>query len=261
MLSQAPERKILRRMNYISDQKGILRRYIREQGLWNSHLQNAGSFIIHVLQNHPVNHIVLLGSGWLLDFPIEKILPLVQKITLVDIYFPQEILKKAESMKGVECVAADITGGYIGTIYDSLRKLRSDFTIPDTIKSPYIEPEKGKLLISLNIMNQLDILLVDYIKSKIIISEEQILEFRKRLQEDHKKLLFDHPYILITDCHELLINSTGNILEDRELIFTELPSGDIFEEWEWLFDSHQLYNADADTVMKVKAVFSNGAGI
>jgi len=245
-------------MNYISDQKGIMRRYLREQHAWNQHLLNAGSFITDVLHQENVNHVVLLGSGWLLDFPLEKILTLVKKITLVDVYFPPQILRKVMDVKGVECISADITGGYIETVYERLRSNKTDFSIPEDIARPKIAPEDDKLIISLNIMNQLDILLVDYIQSKIKMDDNKILEFRKTLQQDHCSMLQEHPFILISDYRELLINTKGNVLEEKELIHVAFPVCDLSEEWEWQFDTHRLYNAHADTRMKVRALFSKG---
>lgn len=255
MLAPAPSRKILRRMDYISDQKGILRRFLREKEEWNHHLSSAGEFILDVLNTHSFNQIVLLGSGWLLDFPIERISKLVQKITLVDVYFPSQIQRKVKNFENVECLALDVTGGYIEAVYTALRASKNDFKTPRLI-SPNINPEDGKLIISLNILNQLDILLVDYIKSKTNLSEMETLALRKHLQEDHLNLLRPHPFILISDCEELLINTQGEIIESRELIFTDLPKTAHFREWEWNFDSHGLYNPDSETRMKVKAFFS-----
>jgi hypothetical protein len=258
MLAPSPERNILQRMNYISDQKGILRRFFREAGGWNEHLNLSGAFIQGILQSNEVNQVVVLGSGWLLDFPLEKIIPLVEKITLVDVLFPIQIQRKVRNIKKVECIAADITGGFIQLVYEQLKQGRPKFTIPRDIPVPHISPEKGKLILSLNILNQLDILLVDYIRKNKIKDEELILKLRKLLQESHISMLQEHPYILITDFREILINTHGKVLEERELIFTQLPEGDLMKEWEWRFDTHRLYNAHADTLMKVRAVFSKG---
>ena len=258
MLTPAPSRKILRRMDYISDQKGILRRFLREREEWNSHLTNAGEFILEVLDKHSFNQIVLLGSGWLLDFPIEKVSKLVKKITLVDVYFPSQIQRKVRNFENVECLALDVTGGYIEAVYDALRNSKTDFKTPK-LTSPSINLEDGNMIISLNILNQLDILLVDYIKSKTNLSDAETLALRKHLQEDHLNLLRPHPFILISDCEELLINTQGKIIESRDLIFTELPKTSVSKEWEWKFDSHGLYNPDSDTRMKVKAFFSTKA--
>jgi hypothetical protein len=257
MFTPAPERKILRKMNYISDQKGILRRYFREEGGWNGHLDLSAAFIIQILQNNIFDHLVVLGSGWLLDFPIEKILPLVKKITLVDVSFPPQILLKTGKLNEVECVSADITGGFIQLVYEQLKK-RPKFFLPEIIPVPSICPEKGKLILSLNIMNQLDILLVDYIRKKTDTDENDILELRKNIQEAHIHMLQENSYILLTDYCEILINSYGNVVEEKDSIFTELPSGELTSEWEWQFDTHRLYNAQSDTIMKVRAIFSKG---
>jgi hypothetical protein len=259
MLAPAPSRKILRRMDYISDQKGILRRYLREFEGWNEHIRKSGNFITEVLQSNEFNHVVVLGSGWLLDFPIENMLNLVRKITLVDINFPSQILRKVENLEGVECVRADITGGFIESVYEQLNKSPKEFSIPENINPPHISPEKGKLIISLNILNQLDILLADYILQKARTGEEYINLFRKTLQEEHIRMLKEHPFILITDYREILINTKGQILEEKELIFTELPSGGHEKEWEWQFDTHQLYHENANTHMKVRAMYSRNA--
>jgi hypothetical protein len=258
MLTPAPERKILRRMDYISDQKGIMRRYFREQEGWKSHLDRAGNFISVVLQNNETNHIVVLGSGWLLDFPIEKILQSVARITLVDVHFPAQVLRKAEKLKNVECLPADITGGYIQAVYNQVKLNKLTFTIPGGITAPRISPEKGKLILSLNILNQLDILLIDYIQKEAHCSEDLIIKFRKLLQESHVQMIMEHPFILMTDYREILINNQGKTLQEKDLIFTELPEGELTREWEWHFDTHQLYNAHANTIMKVRSVFSKG---
>jgi len=256
VFAPAPERKILRRMNYISDQQGILRRYLREEGGWNSHLDHCSEFILRILKYNATEQLVVLGSGWLLDFPVEKILPLVKKVYLVDVHFPPQILKKAENSDKIECVNADITGGLIKNIYDKLGHSKKNFQIPEFVPKPVISKENGKLVISLNIMNQLDILIIDYIRKNIELHDADILKLRKNIQDAHLQMLSENAFILISDYREILMNSKGKILEERDLIFSQLPSGDETDEWEWSFDTHRLYNAHADTIMKVKAIFS-----
>jgi hypothetical protein len=259
MLAPAPSRKILRRMDYISDQKGILRRYLREIEGWNEHIRKSGNFITEVLQSNEINNVIVLGSGWLLDLPIENILNLVPEITLVDVHFPPQILRKVKNLKGVVCIEADITGGYIESVYEQLKKSPKEFSIPENINLLHIVPEKGKLVLSLNILNQLDILLVDYIYQKTRPGQEWINLFRKTLQQAHIRMLKEHPFILITDYREILINKKGEVIEEKELIFTEFPTGGLEQEWEWQFDTHQLYNENADTRMKVKAMYCRNA--
>ncbi len=256
MLSPAPENKILRRMSYISDQVGILNRYAREQEGWDDHINNSVRFINEVLNEFAASQIVVLGSGWLLDFPLDRIASSGAKIILVDVCFPPQLIRKIQNFDNVKCLRADITGGYIKSVYEQVKKNKGDFYIPAEIPLPNIKPEEGKLLISLNILNQLDILLVDYIKRNLNSDEMVILEFRKLLQESHINMLKKHPFILVTDCTEIIINKGGQKVGEKELIFTSLPEGEKSHNWEWQFDTHGLYNSHADTHMKVKSVFS-----
>jgi hypothetical protein len=260
MLTPAPDSNILRKMEYISDQEGILRRYNREREGWDEHLNKCGDFIFRILQNHQYRHVVVLGSGWLLDFPLEKIYKIVEKITLLDINFPDPVKRKVKDFINVECIPTDITGGAIQMIYDGIKSAGQKFILPGEIQTPHIIPEEGRIIISLNILNQLDILLVDYMRKKLRTKEEQIRNFRKSIQEAHIRLLMEHPFIMVTDFREILINTHGKVQEERELIYTEFPSGSITEEWEWKFDTCQLYNSNSDTLMKVRAVYSDGPG-
>jgi len=236
-----------------------MRRYLRENSGWNIHLDKAGSFILEVLKNKDFDHVVVLGSGWLLDFPIERILPFVKKITLVDIHFPPQIQRKIADFKEVECILADITGGYIQAVFNNLRKVKEVFHLPENINPPRIASKEKMLIISLNILNQLDILLVDYIREHSRSKEEDLSSLRKILQESHIKMLSEHPFVLITDYREILINTDGRVVGEKDLIFTELPSGGMEQEWEWEFDTHRLYHDHANTRMKVMAIFSPGS--
>lgn len=256
MFTPAPDKKILRRMGYISDQEGIMRRYLREANGWNEHLRNSARFIIDSINETDTDNLVVLGSGWLLDFPIGEIPSRVRKISLVDVNFPSLVIKKVKDMKGVECITADITGGYIEMIYNLMKAGAKNFRLPSQLPVPRISPEKGKMILSLNLMNQLDILLVDYLQKFGVTDDSLIMNLRKNLQSDHINMLKDHPFILITDYMEVLMNSRGKIVEEKDLIHVPFPGGDRSAQWAWLFDTNRLYNSHADTLLKVKAVFS-----
>jgi len=108
-------------------------------------------------------------------------------------------------------------------IYDDLRHDKKNFRIPDNIPEPFISEKKGKLVISLNIMNQLDILIIDYIKKNIQLQDDDMLKLRRNIQNVHLQMLSKHAFILITDYREILINNNAKILEERDLIFPNLP--------------------------------------
>jgi hypothetical protein len=258
MLLPCPDRKILRRMNYLSDQDGIIRRYLREKEGWEEHTRKTREFILESLGKTEVSHIVVLGSGWLLDFPLEELPAGIKKISLIDVNFPGQVVRRAEKTGKAEFITADITGGFISAVYESAKNKRSRFEIPSGVLSPSIDPEPGKMLVSLNILNQLDILLVEYIERKLECDAETIAGFRRVIQESHINMLIQHPFILVSDTREILFNNKGDVTEEKDLLFTPFPKGELSREWDWMFDTRQLYNENADTLMKVRAVFSKG---
>jgi hypothetical protein len=251
-------------MGYIKDQNGILNRYFRESDGWEQHLDNSSGFIIKCLKNKHVKELIVLGSGWLLDFPLEKLAKEIEHIKLVDIYHPVQIQKKVKNFPGVECISADITGGYIERIYyevQKCKKLHIPFTFPDGSCLPQFTFQEKSIVLSLNILNQLDILVIDYLKRKMAISENTIVQIRERLQKDHLNLLKTAPYILITDYEELLINRDGQPDSVKNLIYTELLPSKYTKDWSWLFDAHGLYNPNGQTVLKVRAICSESPEI
>ncbi len=258
MFGPCPERFILRRMDYLSDQEGILRRFRRERAGWDKHLKNTREFISESLARTETEHLVVLGSGWLLDLPLDELPESIQRISLIDVNFPRRVRKTAAAGRKIECIPADITGGYIMGVYKAVKNGKKSFTVPAGIPPPFIQPEKGKTLLSLNILNQLDILIVDYIKRKTDTKEEDLSEFRKLLQESHMGMLQSHPFILITDFREVVMNGNDSVRDERDLIFTDFPRGEYENEWDWMFDSRQLYRENANTLLKVRAVFSKG---
>ena len=141
------------------------------------------------------------------------------------------------------------------------KKLRTPFTFPESSCSPaYIFPENS-FVISLNILNQLDILIIDYLKRKIPLSENTIRHIRERLQKDHMELLKTVPCILITDYEELLINRDGEEGEIKNLLYTELLPSNYTEDWTWHFDAQGLYNPGGRTILKVRAICSESPEI
>ena len=75
-------------MGYLSDQKGIMNRYLNQQGGWDSHLDNSKRFIERSAFLKNKRSVAVLGSGWLLDVPIDYIAQEFGEVYLVDIAHP-----------------------------------------------------------------------------------------------------------------------------------------------------------------------------
>ncbi len=264
MFVPSPEKNILRRMGFLADQQGILNRFFRESDQWKHHLDNTSNFIIKCLKNKHIKSLIVLGSGWLMDFPLEKIAEDIEYIKMVDVYHPPQVQKKVKAYYGIQCISADITGGYIKMIYDDIKNSghsKTSFTFTPRTMLTELKCSEDTFIISLNIKNQLDILLVDYLKKKSRVDQETILQIRERIQNDHVRLLMNNRYILITDYEELIINRKNQSDLKKNLIYTKLPRARYHKEWIWTFDTHNLYNPEGQTLLKVRALCSESPEI
>jgi hypothetical protein len=251
-----PERQILRKMNFLSDQEGIMSRYLKESENWAPHLNKSRDFIIKCVYNKKISKISILGSGWLLDVPLEELNKLSQKILLIDICHPPQILRKIRDMPRVEAIEMDITGGMIEQIFQLVKKYRKNRIKPDIsmLESKGFNPQFNPgFVVSLNILNQLDILLIDYLKKYSIYKEEEILSLRKHIQQSHLDSITSNNSCLITDFEELVYDQQQ--LEKRNpLIHIPLPEGKRKSTWEWGFDSQKTYNVGKTTRFNVIAI-------
>ena len=109
-------------MGYLRDQQGIMTRYLREAPQWKEHLDRSRAFIQSTFpagghEGVKKGTLVVLGSGWLLDVPLDHLLNIFSKVYLVDIYHPPQIRKKMENRDNVILLEADISGGGIEQVW------------------------------------------------------------------------------------------------------------------------------------------------
>ncbi|MFC2113546.1 hypothetical protein ACFLTA_09790, partial [Bacteroidota bacterium] len=109
-------------------------------------------------------------------------------------------------------------------------------------------------IISLNILNQLDILLIDYLDRFIKIPEDDKKKFRARIQKQHIDLLPAGGSCLISDVEERVLNRDNSLVSKKKLSYTKLPQGNRQDEWTWTFDTRGEYNKGYLTEMLVRAI-------
>ena len=250
------QKNMVRKMNFISDQQGIMNRYLREQKSWEGHLQNTKQFILNSFSDLKIKNLAILGSGWLLDLPLEELSEKYDQILLVDVHHPAQIVKKTESYKNISLFETDLSGEGIKFCWD-LRKAKeehfSKFILDDFTPHKPDLPVKPDAFISLNLLNQLDILLVDFLKKRNVrIVNTEIKKFRKIIQRFHLDWIMKKPGCLITDVRE--INQDDHERTEQKLVYVDLPKGKRSEEWFWDFDLSKTYRPGMETRMEVQAI-------
>jgi hypothetical protein len=231
-------RRLLNRMGYYSYQNGLIYHHINQEGGWENHQELCRKLIIKAMDFYRPEKVTVLGSGWLLDLPFAELVEKTGKICLVDIVHPPDVINQAGKFNNVELIEQDVTGGLIEEVWQKKRKssflkrLRS----LENINVPEYSPEGDPgMVISLNILTQLESLLIDFLKKGSNIKEEEFNHFRAEIQKKHISYLVKHQSVLITDIAEVFTDKSGNVTY-IPTTFTDLPPGQSKEEWIWHFD-------------------------
>lgn len=242
------------RMNYASEQMYIAQRMINEKGGWQSHLNNSQRFITDHLKTNASKSINILGSGWLFDVPIHDIIRQFDKVVLTDIYHPKQIVNKYSANKNIEFNTVDLTYGAVDLAY-ATNKRNFDFDkFIDTIKNIRPTSYNEDLVVSINLLSQLSIFIVDYLSKKITLNNTQIVELTSTIQLNHLKSLPQNKSIVITDYEEEFVDEEDKFIGLKPTVFIDIPRNHFTKEWTWKFDSQMTYREDCKTNLKVVAV-------
>jgi hypothetical protein len=243
-------------MGYYNYQRGLIVHHLHDEGSWNTHLKNSRNFILKSLDIYKPGVVTVFGSGWLLDLPLLEINEMVDQINLVDIIHPPEVKSQVADMKKVILREDDVTGGLIEEVWKKassktfLNKLRSLEEINISKYEPGFDPG---LVISLNILTQLETLPVEFLRKKSNADEESFLQLRKKIQQNHLSFLENNKSVLITDRTEVVTESSGKTSEIKSVL-VDLPEGRIREDWTWNFDLKQSDYYTRRSVFKVSGI-------
>jgi hypothetical protein len=91
------------------------------------------------------------------------------------------------------------------------------------------------MVISLNILTQLENLPLEFLKKRSGGDEEAFMRFRRRVQEKHIAFLKKHLSVLITDIYEVITESSGRVSEISSVV-ADLPEAELTDEWTWNFE-------------------------
>lgn len=244
--------RIARKAGYVKDQNGIQNRFVRESTQWQSHLNNTKKYIVDTILSSPQHcNIAILGSGWLFDVPIDELSNTYSNVDLYDIVHPEQIVVKMNKYKNVHLKQIDLTGGAV-SLAEKARSLDEFLLLFSTIQLP--DFSQYDCVVSVNLLNQLDIILCDYLIKKFKVQESQLLPIRTVIQQRHIDMLPKGKTCLITDYCEGNKSVDTSKEETKSLIYCTLPQGNNVEEWIWHFDTNQMYHKGWITTMKVRAM-------
>jgi len=247
----------IRRMGFIKDQEGIMNRYLRESSQWKKHLELTRNFINGSFSQTEAETVAVLGSGWLLDVPLDHLVKRFRHVYLVDIHHPIQIRKLTAGMNQVELIEADLTGGAIEKIWQYSREKKisahEELVLDQILLDPPLAHIQADALISVNLLNQLDIILCDYLLKQKPFQQEALIPFRAAIQAFHLDWISKKPACLVSDIREEVVDKNG-VKSSKALLYTHLPEAMREDRWWWDFDTMGTYHAGSRTRMEVQAL-------
>lgn len=97
----------LRKLGYVDEVVAIGARHRRQHAAWAGHLAQTRAFVADAAGAG--DHLVVLGSGRLLDLPLDVLAPRFERVTLVDCVHPRAARRAAAAWPHVSFLTADVT--------------------------------------------------------------------------------------------------------------------------------------------------------
>lgn len=250
---------LARKTGYRRDQNGILRRYLVTDGAWDEHLRQTKEFIVQSVQAGRPGSVAILGSGWLLDVPLDWLTTSCREVHLFDLVHPRRVLTYARKFPNVFFHTLDLTGGWLGASYQVARDHKqADLAFIHRLSGLSLElPVITDFVVSVNLLSQLDDLLVDFLYDRDALLTDAELALRRAVQQAHLRFLSARPFALITDIRENYSNRWGQPRGCRQLLQVDMPSPPV-ACWDWNFDPRGTYREGLLTTMQVGAWNSGG---
>jgi hypothetical protein len=250
------QQQMFRRMGYFDDQSGIMRRYASERKNWDAHLQHTREFVVQAMQGKERHSAAVLGSGWLLDVPLEELSRHFEKVYLYDIRHPAKVRKQAKQLGNVELRVCDISCFALSAYRYAKQYRRRKSRPPITCILPQnaLDMNGFDFVFSCNILNQLDILLVDYLEQFFELSREETLLFRSNVQRYHIDLLPRHRSCLVADYEEITYTPDDREISRKTSVHHPITRRHDAQCWIWKFDTKMTYCEGKKTFFKVMGV-------
>jgi hypothetical protein len=220
-------------MDYLYEAIAMRSRYRRNQTAWRSHLeQTRGAILSAAERTLNRNKVVILGSGPLLDVPLDELAAMFCEVVLLDIVFLPEVFKRVKSYDNVRLVQHDVTN-MAQRLYENIRSGQSELPLAAPSVLP-IDKNTG-LVVSLNILSQLWVMPRAYALEKLRgLEEEAVDDWCEQITRSHYAFLqqLTCPVCLIGDHEFVKCDKEGKIVSRGSTIAgLSLPEPEA--SWTW----------------------------
>ncbi len=223
----------IRHMDYLSEANAMKSRYERNRTAWQPHLEQTRQAILSAAaENRNRSKVVILGSGLLLDVPLNELSSMFHEVVLLDIVFLPEVYKRVRQYGNVRLVQHDVTN-MAQKLYENIRSGQTE--LPNAAPSLAEIDETTGLVVSLNLLSQLWVMPRTYALKKLrSLNEENVDDWCRQITNSHYAFLqsLACPVCLIADHEFVKRDREGWIVSQGSTIAgLALPEPEV--SWTW----------------------------
>ncbi|HEX6957449.1 MAG TPA: hypothetical protein VF194_05630 [Ferrovibrio sp.] len=221
-----------RRLGYARSAVSLWSRRRRCAAAWREHEINSRRFVLDFAEScRHRDSLWLLGAGLLADIPLAELSAMFRHVLVFDIALLAQARRKIRRFGNVELRLADITG-----IVAPLAEWRAGMPLPipsdEALRD--LDPVPPDGIVSLNILSQLPLLPIDYLRRRNV-PQQAAEDFGRQIIRAHLDGLasLSCPVALVSDALRIWRNKAGEpVMDESALLGMRLPSP--VKEWNWL---------------------------
>lgn len=239
-------------MGYVRELAGIADRARLLEPAWREHLERSRSVIRESAEACDRCHAVLVvGSGNLLDVPMDRLCKQFDKVVLLDILHRRATKQITQNRPNVELLAADVTG-IADAIFRAARS-REVRKLPKSVP-PVLDGRDFDLVVSVNLLSQLGVIPCNFLKGHHpAIPPAQLSALTRDLIDTHLRWINELAgrTCLITDVLRIEKLTTSEVIEKDIVEGAVLPPPD--ETWDWSIAPEGSVYFDRSVIHQVRA--------
>ena len=176
-----------KRMGYLKELIAMDARHRRCRDAWAGHLRECHDLIGKATQGIGHRKVTVLGSGLLLDIPIEELAATFEEVVLVDIVHLPQVEKRVRAFANVDTVSADVAG-IAEAIWEHIAQgLSVPLPLSTVDAAPYLDSD---LVISANLLTQLPLKPLELVMAKApAYSDDEAKTLARNIIDNHLALL------------------------------------------------------------------------
>ena len=223
---------VSRKLGYLKEAIALEARYRRCGNSWTPHLDNTRHLICEAIDACPrQNKVVVLGSGLLLDIPIDTLSAQFERVDLIGMIHLRSARRLIKSFRNIELLEVDITG--VGQALVAQNDPNTEHSWPAPFRDTNLF-EGADLVVSANILSQLPLSPGDYLMRSGHQDVAAIRVFKRKIIDHHLQFLdrLSCTVCFIADVDRQIFTESARI-ETEDLLLGAEP---LIETYTWMWD-------------------------